>query len=261
MADKKDIYRNLEYVSKAYFSAEQVFPFWEAAFALIIGQIFIAYFNPQLCNSQKIWLASLGAILSIIWFILVSLDYLNAAHMDRKMQGLCRRYNDILEESSGKDKADSTKGKQDSLFIWPWPNSKDKQKWTLKVILTGHLPDEENQVCIGDLLKSTWFWRKILPLLLCIYWIIWGDILNHVLRFIIGENMDVVRVLNISGITITLIGAGRMYSEAMADHDASITEVGNIIRIINKRARSNARIVIFGAVLQLIAAFLSSYRL
>jgi hypothetical protein len=68
--------------------------------------------------------------------------------------------------------------------------------------------------------------------------------------------MNLIRVLNVLGITITLIGASKMYSEAMADREATNDDVSNIIKIINKQTRFNARIVIFGAVLQLLAALL-----
>jgi hypothetical protein len=71
----EQIYKNLEYVSHAYFQAEGVFPFWEAAFALIVGQLFLAYFDPNASNSQQRWLeAVIGCIITYIWFILVSLN-------------------------------------------------------------------------------------------------------------------------------------------------------------------------------------------
>ena len=41
--DKDDQYKNLEFVSKAYSVAEGAFPLWEAVFALIVGQILIAF--------------------------------------------------------------------------------------------------------------------------------------------------------------------------------------------------------------------------
>lgn len=58
------------------------------------------------------------------------------------------------------------------------------------------------------------------------------------------------------GIMITLIGAGKMYSEAMLDRPATAHDIENIVNIINKQARFNARIVIVGAGLQLLAALL-----
>ena len=68
--------------------------------------------------------------------------------------------------------------------------------------------------------------------------------------------MDVIRALNALGIAITLIGASKMYSDARLDHEATNADLDNIIKIINGSARFNARIVIIGAVLQLIAALL-----
>ena len=70
--------------------------------------------------------------------------------------------------------------------------------------------------------------------------------------------MNLIRVLNVLGITITLIGAGKMYSDAMPDRDATFADLSNIIKIINKQSRFNAQIVILGAVLQLVAALLDS---
>ena len=77
--------------------------------------------------------------------------------------------------------------------------------------------------------------------------------------------MNLIRAVNAIGIMITLIGASRMYLEAsqmyakaVADQEAPIDELGNIFKIINKQALSNARIVIVGAGLQLLAALLDS---
>jgi hypothetical protein len=35
---------------------------------------------------------------------------------------------------------------------------------------------------LGSLIKATWFWRRILPLFLCVYWILWGGVLDYALR-------------------------------------------------------------------------------
>jgi hypothetical protein len=111
MADRDDLYRNLEFVSKAYSVAEGAFPLWEAVFALIEGQILIAYFSLHMHTDQKIGLAILGLIISIIWFMLVSLNYLNAAHINREMLKI----------------RDCIRTWPFSMpFIWPWPDSKTK---------------------------------------------------------------------------------------------------------------------------------------
>jgi len=46
------IYKNLQYISNTYNTSEQIFPIWEAAFALIVGQLMVAYFDPGICNND-----------------------------------------------------------------------------------------------------------------------------------------------------------------------------------------------------------------
>jgi len=74
------LYKNLEHVSHAYFTAEGIFPYWETVFALIVGQLFIAYFQ-GIFPSQEILLIVFGIVLSFIWFILVSLNLQNVSYM------------------------------------------------------------------------------------------------------------------------------------------------------------------------------------
>jgi hypothetical protein len=87
MTDKDDLYKNLEFALNAYTIAENVFPLWEAAFALIVGQILIV---------------------SAIWFILVSLNCLNAAYVDGEM---CKIRDCIRTYHFS------------TPFIWPWPDN------------------------------------------------------------------------------------------------------------------------------------------
>jgi hypothetical protein len=111
MTDKNDLYKNLEFVSKAYYVAEGAFPLWEAVFALIEGQILVAYFSSHVHTDQKIGLAFLGLVISIIWFMLVSLNYLNARYINEKMDKLHSCLS-VLDPSMP--------------FVWPWPTDKDK---------------------------------------------------------------------------------------------------------------------------------------
>lgn len=76
------LYKNLEHAFTAYSAADGVFPYWEAAFSIIIGQIFIAYYGQGMCIYQKTCLAVIGLILSLIWFVLVSLSLQNAIYME-----------------------------------------------------------------------------------------------------------------------------------------------------------------------------------
>jgi hypothetical protein len=163
MIDKKDIYKNLEFASKAYSVAEGAFPLWEAVFALVVGQLLIAYFSSHVHNDQKIGLAILGLILSTVWFILVGLNYLNAKFIDRKMLKL----RDCLNACDAS-----------TTFIWPWPDKIDKEKWTLWVILTGQLPEQERRSKSdsqldkkSQILKSIWIYRKALPSILILVWL------------------------------------------------------------------------------------------
>jgi hypothetical protein len=163
MTDKNDIYKNLEFASKAYSVAEGAFPLWEAVFALVVGQLLIAYFSSHVHNDQKIGLAILGLILSTVWFILVSLNYLNAEFIDGKMLKL----RDCLNGLNACD-----------TFNWPWPDKIDKKKWTPWIVLTGQLPEQERGSKSdsqldkeSQILKSTWIYRKALPAILILVWL------------------------------------------------------------------------------------------
>jgi hypothetical protein len=156
MTEKDDIYKNLEFVSKAYSVAEGAFPLWEAVFALIVGQILVTYFSINENHYQKIMIALLGVILSFAWLYLVGLNYLNADHINKKMLIL----RDILSKCS-----------TSTPFIWPWPIKEDKENWNLMAIITGQLP-EQPRTSIATLIKSTWVWRKILPGILLLFWVV-----------------------------------------------------------------------------------------
>jgi len=103
------IYKNLEYVSNAYSTAEGGFPYWETIFAFIVGQILIAYFTIKVdqatginvvISEQKFWLEVVGFGLSYIWFILVSLNLQNVLHMNRIMECLITSLNEELQNVS-----------------------------------------------------------------------------------------------------------------------------------------------------------------
>jgi hypothetical protein len=161
MMDKRDPYKNLEFASKAYSVAEGAFPLWEAVFALIVGQILIAYFSSHLHIDQKIGLAFLGLILSIIWFFLVSLNFLNAYYITGKME----KIHECLKTCDASMPFISTP------FIWPWPNKDEKGKWTWRVILTGQLPGQK-QATRHELLTSTWLCRRALPGVMIVTWLL-----------------------------------------------------------------------------------------
>ena len=158
------LYKNLEHASNAYFAVESVFPFWEAAFALIVGQLIVAYFNPDISIYQQQLLAFIGLVISLIWFILVSLNFQNASHMEGKIINLHQCLNDEIN---------SNPFRRPLLiphFINPWPIGDDKKKWTLRKIFLG-LRVDEKKFDRKKALKSTWFYRKVLPFILSVIWI------------------------------------------------------------------------------------------
>jgi hypothetical protein len=159
------LYRNLEHVSNAYFSVESVFPIWEAAFALIVGQLIVAYFNPEISIYQQQLLAFIGLIISSIWFILVSLNFQNALHMDGKIRDLHNRINIELEEE------DYLSDLSFHDFIKPWPEDEDKKKWTVRKIFWG-TEERIDKVWFNKTIRSTWFYRRVLPFTLSVIWIL-----------------------------------------------------------------------------------------
>lgn len=162
-------YENLKFACKAYSVAEGVFPVWEAVFALIVGQLIIAYFSSDLNHWQKIIIALLGLVLSFSWLLLVGLNYLNADHISNKMRNLRDglQTNEITTE-----------------FVWPWPEGDtDKKNWSLCAIITGRLSDSSSE-SKATLYRSTWFWRKVPPGILSLSWIalmIWQFIQIYVI--------------------------------------------------------------------------------
>jgi hypothetical protein len=179
----ENLYKNLEYVSHAYHQAEGTFPFWEAAFALIVGQLVIAFFTPGVCVYQQKLLAIGGIFISLTWFILVSLNLKNAQYMDSQII--------ILEDKLDQElKAWSSAALNNSPneFIKPWARRSEKEKWNwFGNILLGNEPHNKElwncriwlskmkniKKTIEELIyvsKSTWLWRRLLPFLLIWSW-------------------------------------------------------------------------------------------
>lgn len=178
------LYKNLAHLSSAYFQAESVFPSWEAAFAIIVGQIFIAYFGQGVCPSQKNLLLYIGVVLSLIWFILVSLNLQNALYMEGKIEDMHKQLDkELMGSCSGQ-----------LHFIKPWPESKDN--WTPGNIFWGTRPKKNLKISLKEdtkdknwpdrlrakyrwlkkISKTTWFYRRVLPLILCLFWILFWNI-------------------------------------------------------------------------------------
>lgn len=154
------LYRNLEYNSNAYIAAETAFPFWESAYALIIGQLFIAYFQKlklDLLIDPHMLIALLGLALSFFWFVLVSLNLQNSNYMDSKIQeshNLLRRELNCIPAGIS--------------FIEIYPLPIEKANWSTRDIFWGNKPGEKYN--FKKMLKSTWFYRRLLPFILCFIW-------------------------------------------------------------------------------------------
>lgn len=228
MTDKDELYKNLEFASKAYYAAEGVFPLWEAAFALIEGQILIAYLSTRY---QKVWVAVLGLIISLIWFILVSLNYLNAAHITREMH----KIHDCIKTHTSSMPP-----------IWPWPNGNDKTKWTWAVIITGKLPKQQGEEN-GSLLKSTWFYRRVLPAVMIIVWLVPVSLAVLKMRtgmMLIEWTEPIVVVTTLQVIIAVILGVitVRQYKERnrerkkayLVAHAKKLTDTNYVIEIHNQ---------------------------
>jgi hypothetical protein len=63
------IYKNLQYISQATYSAESVMLGWETIYALIEGQLIIAYFD----KIQSNIIISAGLLFACMWLILVDM--------------------------------------------------------------------------------------------------------------------------------------------------------------------------------------------
>lgn len=155
------LYKNLDFISKAYYSAEGIFPSWESAYALIVGQLLIAYFQMK-WNAENFFgrtiLIITGLAFSFLWFRLVSLNRQHAKYLDHTMKHLefklIQKYRksglEFNTESSPKNF--SLCGNKIKYFeldyqlfgeLWPFPKA-----W-----------------------KSTWYYRRLLPLLLIFLWL------------------------------------------------------------------------------------------
>ena len=160
------LYKNLDFISKSYYSAEGIFPFWESAYALIVGQLLIAYFQMPLSDEsnifKKIILIISGIIFSLFWYRLVSMNRQHAKYLDKTMKHLEFRMNQEYEKNRSKFYGESKKQKIDEFkcenvitsFQYNW-------NWFINAEL---FPKKDARI-------STWYFRRLLPLSLIILWI------------------------------------------------------------------------------------------
>jgi hypothetical protein len=164
------LYKNLEHASQAYFQAEGVFPLWESAFALIIGQLLIAYFTLDSCKDQRSWMCLLGAFMSFAWFMLVSLNLQNSLHVGDRMQYLQSK---LANELKGIATIYAIE------FVDPWPCEKQKANWSAWNIFIGKRRDEKWKEALWKARKSTWLYRRLIPFILFCFWAFGLITANH----------------------------------------------------------------------------------
>lgn len=147
------LYKNLEHVTYANYSAESAFLGWEAVYAIIEGQLIIGYVtasNSQTdgLNTLKPFLLILGLVLSVSWFGLVIIN-----HKHQKF-----RYGSIrnLELRLGYEYS-----RTKALYFCPEDIcNEQKLKWKLMGFPVRFLPK----------IASTWTYRQLVPLSLIILW-------------------------------------------------------------------------------------------
>lgn len=169
--DKKDkielLYKNLQHITQANYSAEATFPYWETLYALIIGQLIIAYFQAgkptfTLFNivGPRLLISIVGLVFSISWVVLVILNYIHSLY----------RYENIRELEKNLDleyrtlKYGDNSEACDLKFLSEDITDDDRKIWLSgKKILDTFMYANPT---------STWLYRKMLPILLTIIWLV-----------------------------------------------------------------------------------------
>lgn len=153
------LYRNLEFISKAYYSAEGVFPFWESAYALIVGQLLIAYFQKETNLISNFIMVGAGLIFSFFWYRLVSLNRQHAIYLDNTMKHLEFK---LIQEYYKNELTFYTESPPENFSSY---GNKVKYFKFNTGLFAELLPK-------GSARKSTWYFRRILPLSLIFLWVI-----------------------------------------------------------------------------------------
>ena len=147
--DEDKIYKDLIYTQNAYFLGEQIYPYWENIFALIVSGFFIVYFTAtSLGYPEKLVLGVLGLIFSFNWFRIVTRNYLYS-------QARAERMGDLEKAISQDILIETTEGKK-----------------TLKLF---NLSEHQNKIITERenywSKKGTWLLRKTAPKYLLIIWV------------------------------------------------------------------------------------------
>ncbi|KPL00483.1 MAG: hypothetical protein AMJ91_04545 [candidate division Zixibacteria bacterium SM23_73_3] len=147
-SDEDKIYKDLTYTQHSYFCGEQIFPYWENIFAVIIAGFFITYFSIEEDKLiEKTLLCVIGFIFSLGWFCLVSRNYLFSKCRGDRL----RELQQALKQSVATDKGTE---KKIALFCegeYVSCCTEKEKKWFNKT--------------------DSWTIRKLLPMSLSIIWV------------------------------------------------------------------------------------------
>ena len=144
---------NLKHIMHATYSVEPAMLGWETIYALIEGQLIIAYFGNN--KNQLIILA--GLFFALSWVILVDMNHKHQIYRSKAIENLEAILKDYYKN------ADLGFYKQDIC-------AEQKLEWRLLWILPVKWIPESMQ--IRRILTSTWTYRKLAPILLILFWIL-----------------------------------------------------------------------------------------
>jgi len=156
------INENLKHVMHATYSAEPAMLGWETIFALIEGQLIIAYFDCK--NNSPQYIALFGLILSFSWLLLVSINHMHQDYRSKVIKYLEADLKKCYHDEMG-------------LNFWSEDICKDQRAkwWLLGVLPIEWIPEDWPRnlkpLPLRKWVTSTWTYRFLIPLILTLGWI------------------------------------------------------------------------------------------
>lgn len=152
------IYKDLLYTSDSYFASEQIYPYWETIYTIILVGLIAWYFDK---SSDDISVAGviiilLGLILSLTWLFLVLREEKFSIARTQRMRALEK----ALEKKIGYEINDLDKSDDDNDRFY---------LFSLAKLIEKRIKGNSNPLAIWN--WRTWTYRKLIPILLCILWI------------------------------------------------------------------------------------------
>ncbi len=149
------IYKNLDHLMFATFSAEPSMLGWETIYALIEGQLIIACLD-----KFNMILVFAGLLFSFFWLILVDINYKHQVYRSKAIEDMQALLKDYYK-------------KEGLSFCTEDVCREQKLKWqVLGVMPINLIPEFIKNIPIRGRITSTWFYRKIVPIGLIIIWVL-----------------------------------------------------------------------------------------